>query len=460
MLGLLAVASLVGCNQKYDNWADPQAVPQPATVAFGDGSVTAVAEIDLGTNEEKQIKVCEIVAPTASSESYAPVYSLVLGEKKTVLAISEEGYIAAAELQTFIEDNYGKKPVVRDIPATVTMAMSNDKSQVILTSAPFVLKAKPAAPVLYDHLYLIGAPSAWDPTETSMPFSHSAENVYDDPVFTITFPVADTIDAEIWFAFADDYTVAQNDWKQVYGCKEGNGKSLLDEWGKFARRTDLEDDGSFKVTIAAGEGTKFVKVTVNVMDASYLIEKLSFEDYIFVPGNPSWSPATAPALKHQGDGVYTGFAVVNGGFKFTRVRDWGAEYNNSSFDSASAGFDLGDGNGGNIECTDSAMYYFTVDVVNRTLIATKITRCGVIGVFNGWADDVELTWNAAELCYEGTAAVTAAGWKFRFNGAWDLNLGGNINDLVENGDNLDAAGSNIKLYPCRNASDYIYCTVE
>ena len=58
------------------------------------------------------------------------------------------------------------------------------------------------------------------------------------------------------------------------------------------------------------------------------------------------------------------------------------------------------------------------------------------------------------------AGVTANGWKFTTNNSWDINLGGNIGDLVANGDNLSVTGTTIKLYPTRKTSDNIYCTVE
>jgi hypothetical protein len=50
--------------------------------------------------------------------------------------------------------------------------------------------------------------------------------------------------------------------------------------------------------------------------------------------------------------------------------------------------------------------------------------------------------------------------KFTTNNSWDINLGGNIGDLVANGDNLSVTGTTIKLYPTRKTSDKIYCTVE
>lgn len=84
---------------------------------------------------------------------------------------------------------------------------------------------------------------------------------------------------------------------------------------------------------------------------------------------------------------------------------------------------------------------------------------GLIGDFNGWTDEV-MTWNAEEYCYEANVGVTAAGWKFRVNGGWDINLGGSLNNLTAGGDNITVAGNTVKLYPTRKTNDNIYCTVE
>ena len=89
----------------------------------------------------------------------------------------------------------------------------------------------------------------------------------------------------------------------------------------------------------------------------------------------------------------------------------------------------------------------------------------LVGQFNGWnqADDAQqMTWNATDFCYEITGAgVTADGWKFTANNAWNIaNLGGSIDNLTFDGSNLTVAGTTIKLYPTRKTADNIYCTVQ
>ena len=87
-----------------------------------------------------------------------------------------------------------------------------------------------------------------------------------------------------------------------------------------------------------------------------------------------------------------------------------------------------------------------------------------IGVFRA-SGAMDLLIGGMRWCVELTGVnVNANGWKFRANGPtdpnWTINLGGNMNDLTQDGSNLSAVGTTIKLYPTRKTSDKIYCTVE
>ena len=460
-------ASLTACTGDYTDWASPQHNDQPATVTFGDGSVSEVGLIDFATVTEAEVQVAKINAPTASDASYTPSYTISLGGKD--YAIDANGNMDSEELCAYLMDNYGKAPTERDIKATISMWLSNGTTTVkTATSGEFTVKAKLDAPEIYDHLYLIGGitGTSWDTSATSMPFTHSTSNVYDDPVFTIQFPVED---GEYWFAFTDDKTVSTGDWSNVFGAKEGNGNNYIGQTGLLDRRSALADDGSFKVVVDGD--AKTIKVTVNMLEGTYLIEKINFAPYIyFIGATDGWSVADQKLASTSLDGKYTGYVYVadpNGwglDFKFQRVSgSWDNEINSGTFSGGITG-DVAD-DGGNIKVTSGAgVYYMEADLVANTLYAVKINNMNLVGDFNGWnaADDAQqMTWNATEFCYEITGAgVTSNGWKFTANNAWDINLGGELTNLVGNGANISQTGKTIKLYPTRKTSDNIYCTVE
>ena len=140
---------------------------------------------------------------------------------------------------------------------------------------------------------------------------------------------------------------------------------------------------------------------------------------------------------------------------------WDNEINSATFSSITGDFGTVDGNT-NIEAKEGeGVYYVMLNLGELTLNAQKVNTMGVVGDFNGWGDDFEMTWNADEYCFEATGVdATTAGWKFRVNYDWAINLGGDTDNLYNDGSNLWIDANNIKLYPTRKDNDNIYCVVE
>ncbi len=321
-----------------------------------------------------------------------------------------------------------------------------------------------------ENYYLVGDMGEWGSSK-ALKFSHSDRSVFDDPVFTYTF---EGNGKDMWFAFGDDEAldaVGQGDWSKLYGTK-GESKDLK---GSFDRRYNLDGDHSFCV-----DGTaKYYRFSINMMDFTYEITPLNFAEFIYVPGNAQkyntsaagmpewgWTPELAPALRSPNfDGVYTGYAYMDGEFKFTLERNWNAEYNYDSFSSYASMFTGTPGTGGNINCTEPGYYRLVADVVNGSLTATKVTW-GLVGPATPAVWDagqyVVMNYNMADDCWEITTALNADEFKFTTNGSWDINLGGDINNLEENGPNLrisEAGTYTIKLYPSRSQNEKMYATI-
>ncbi len=321
-----------------------------------------------------------------------------------------------------------------------------------------------------DAYYLIGGPGEWNAASAlTMKFSHSDKSVFEDPVFTYMF---DGTGSDMWFAIGDKEAIdaigagAEGAWSKLLGQTAGNGENGLT--GTLAPRTKLTDDGSFKVDGKA----KHYRITINMLKMTFEIAELNFEPFIyFIGATDGWSKAEQKlALTDEANGIYTGFvycADPNGWgncFKFQKeAGNWDTEINTGHMTGGmTGGVGLHDGDT-NFELKEGeGVYFFTLNMGTMSLNAVKVEKMGIIGDFNGWGGDVDMTWNAAEYCFEATGAgVTAAGWKFRVNAGWDINLGGDtLDNLVANGNNIFVAGNTIKLYPTRKTSDKIYCTVQ
>lgn len=459
LLGMTLLMSMVSCTEDYTDWGTPQSNPQEEAVSFGKGSVTPVDVINLADVKTEKVKVASIVAPTSSNASYTPTYKINIGGR--AFDIDAEGNMAKADLVNYIVDKFGKRPTERDIDATLDAWVSNGATAVkMATSETFQVKAIPEAPVIEEGYYLVGDMFTTDDVdgwtkEVAKAFNHSDKDVYEDPVFTVSFETTK----------ADQY------WKII--PKKNIDADDLWAAGVVGPKVDGDDSMTGALTNGDAKAGKIAKagkykLTINMMDYTYTIEEVNYDPFIyFIGSTDGWKSSDQKlALVDEAKGVYTGYVYVadpNGAglqFKFQRVAgSWDNEINAGAFVSFGGAATNENGNIG--VNAGEGVYYFDVNLSEGTITATKVETMGMIGGFNEWAGDAPMTWNAEEYCFEATnVGVTADGWKFRVNGGWDINLGGSLNNLTAGGDNITVAGNTVKLYPTRKTNDNIYCTVE
>lgn len=458
--------SMVSCTEDYTDWANPQSNPdKEEAVSFGDGSVTPEGVINLKDVTGDKVKVASIVAPTSTKDTYAPFFKINFGGQS--FDIDADGNMAKADLVNYITNTYGKRPIERDIDATLDAWQSNGSTAAkvkMATSENFQVKAIPEAPFIDEGYYLVGdmftteEVNGWT-KEVAKAFKHSEKDVYEDPIFTVSF---ETTKADQYWKIIPKKNIDSDDlWAAgVVGPKVDDDDSM----------TGLLTNGDAKAGKIAKAGK--YKLTINMMDYSYTLEEVNYDPFIyFIGATDGWTNAEQKlALVDDAKGVYTGYlycADPNGWgnqFKFQRVAgSYDNEINSGAFSTFSG---AATSEGGNIGVNaGEGVYYFDVNLGEGTITATKVETMGMIGGFNEWAGDAPMKWNAEEYCFEATfkapnAGVTADGWKFRVNGKWAINLGGSINNLTAGGDNITVAGKTVKLYPTRKTKDNIYCTVE
>ena len=469
LLGMTLLMSMVSCTEDYTDWGNPQTNPEEEAVSFGDGSVTPEGVINLADVTGDKVKVASIVAPTSTKDSYKSSFKINLDGQS--FDIDADGNMAKADLVNYITNKYGKRPIERDIDATLDAWLSNGSTAAkMATSETFQVKAIPEAPVIDNGYYLVGdmfnveavgdaaAVDGWNTVSAKQAFKHSDKDVYDDPVFTITFET--TKANQYWKIIPKKNVDAGNFWAAgVVGPKVDGDDSM----------TGALTNGDAKAGKIAKAGK--YKLTLNMMDYSYTLEEVNYDPFIyFIGATDGWKSSDQKlALVDDAKGVYTGYVYLadpnKAGYEFKFQREVGnwntaiaasnfVTFNESAIGAANGNLGVKDGEG---------VYYMDVNLSEGTIKATKVTTMGMIGQFQGWdaENDVVMTWNAEEYCFEATnAGVTADGWKFRINKDWGVNLGGSITNLKQDGDNLTAAGNTIKLYPTRKTSDNIYCTVE
>ncbi|MBR7053541.1 MAG: DUF5115 domain-containing protein [Prevotella sp.] len=562
-LALALAGTLAACTEDYKEWLDPQVVPQPQTVSFGDGSVSTVGVIDFNSITADKVKVCNITAPTASDPAFTPSYTIAIGDQ--TFEIDADGTMSASDLQSYVIAQYGRRPVERAVPATVSMWLGNGVTTVkTATSGAFNITAIPKAPQISQNYYIVGGPNDWGESakNKTLKFSHSGLDVYEDPVFTVIFNASE---GDTWFAIGDDEACEaianDNDWSKLFGTTKGNGNT--DPSGTLDRRYNLSDDGSFcvpaggkliKVTLnmmdysyqieslnisenyyliggpgewnsskdqkfshssksvfddpvftytfastggemwfafgddeaidAVGEGTwnklfgtkgdskdlsgsfdrrynldgdhsfcvdgsaKFYRFSVNMMDYTYEITPLNFSEFYYEIGNESSWSAAHPLYSAANDGKYQGYYYLDGEFKFKPNADnWDDDL--EYVDGDSMGGTLQSSGGPNCPDPGAGFYQINLDAGALSYNLVRIEAIGIIGGFNGWSGDVDMTYNKDEGCWEATATIDAeTELKFRANHDWAINWGGDVNNLTQDGANLivSAGTHTFKLY--------------
>lgn len=249
---LLSVAS---CTDDYTDWNAPQHNDQPATVQFGNGSVTETQAINLAEVTTPTVKVANITAPTADGDYAASgEYKITLGGKS--LDITAAGEVSTEELQNVIVSNYGKVPVQRDMDATIKTWATNEKSYIKFESATFKVQATPKAANIEQAYYLAGDIFAdgynKDVVKTHA-LTHSDNNVWDDPNFSIEVKV----------------TEANRTFKIVPASSLMKSDILDGAFGSGSKEGTLASNGNAITIEKAGKYT----ITINMEKLTYEVKK-------------------------------------------------------------------------------------------------------------------------------------------------------------------------------------------
>lgn len=450
-LSAFAGLFMTACVEEYtvepaapQTWEQEEFVTLPSTV-----TVATVEAIDLAKVEADTV-VVGTLTPLAVAEGEVKYTVIFEGIHK--FKVSESLALPVDSLQKVVVAEFGKRPAARTLSAVINADVVVNGQASLVVSEPFEVVVTPQAPFISTGYYLIGNMNNWsDADAQNFKFKHSGKDVYEDPVFTITFN-----------AGADCY------WKIIPQSNYDAGNAWAEgTTGVVGVVVDGDDALEGTLVTAAPQAGKIAaegmyKMTINMMEYTYSIQKLEFVEYIYVPGNhQGWSPATAPALWGQNfDGVWTGFSVLDGGFKFTHERTWAGEYKGSDFATKSEGLS-GDND---IIASKKAFYYIKADVANSNLAVTEITSFGIIGPAQdgGWDVDTDMTWDAEKGAWVATnVTLKADELKFRANDAWDINVGGSLDNLIENAGNIkvEAGTYDIELYLQRVDSDNMYAVL-
>lgn len=447
---LLAALALTATScQDESTKATPAVNPQLPMLTVEDIAVTAAAptSVDLTAYDEADQVLTMAVVDSLKNlpADYEMKFVATLGREESfdhaadvVLTQTEENtlVVTADDFEGAYIQALGKSAKPKVVYYRIAAYAVNGDAEVrignpdyYLCEGSLVVTPYDLGLVIEDGYGLLGTINGWSVAD-ALPMHNSGVSGYDDPVFKIVvnISVADA-DGGWWWKVVPNSTIEVGDWVDAPDASYGpavNGDDSLE--GNLVPRT-AESDSQAGCIKTPG----IYEFTIDMENQSF--EFVRLYDVLYVVGDPSWLHSSAPIIVGNVDGTqFKGFAQLSGWYKFTSEANWnGINYGAG----ATAGTLSTNASAGNLQVTTKGMYFCNVDTENLTYSSTLITSCGLIGDFNSWGAQEPMTTLDGGLTWTGTLTVTdGQGWKIRFNDNWDINLGGDLNNLTVGGANI------------------------
>lgn len=443
-LSILALGfTFTACEDLETNHGKPQENPQESIFDAKNMTVTATSEaagvVDLTAyeNSGELIPLGTVNVTEGWPEAYGYAAVMQINGKGEINATVDGNTIYAdpAEIYAVIYNEITKNPEQASFTLSYAVYGVNGDARVRIGTVDtyfgnYQVKMQPFAPdriIAPEYYFVYSADGENWSKDNAIKLDHSSTNQYDDPVFSIAYDFPETIIGNFWKIVAADEL--DNIAAGGYGVSEDD---LANEEGKL-----LAADYTPGMFFLSGQ----CLLTFNMMDLTFSF-KIAIPNFWTPGGANGWS-FPRPTLTTSDYVNYYGYAQLSGEFKFSPSAGW----NGGDFGCAD-GLTSVEKDGGivatgkaegstNIKVPADGFYYITLNYPTRALTLYQVNTLGIIGGFNGWGATEAMTPNADYTVWTITQEFSAAGdFKFRANSNWDINLGGDLNNLVPGGANI------------------------
>lgn len=446
---IVSTVVFAACDDKSDlgiEQQNPQEnIMQANGLTVGYGSAIAGNDINLGSYVDESIPVIntlEVVdlPADATVEYQMQVASTADFSDAQILNVTDGKVLCSAWNNAF-QALYGLNPAARVnyIRFAAFVVDGNQLSR--LGGEDFYYAAKSINVTPVDANLPVEAKYYLYVNGQSVEMSHSSQHQYDDPVFTAIIEVSAQEASQGYNWTIVNETYLQNaEAGKLYGVSEtGDPADMSGNLVLGGVAGQIKNAGTYKMS-------------VNMLDLTYTITYAFTELNTPGPAN-GWSFSDNMNLYTDDFVNYAGYVYVENEFKLA-AGSWDVNWGGANGKLVP--------NGNNITVDKNGLYYITANLNENTYTLTYIETIGIIGGFNGWSAQQNLTPSADYKVWtvEATFPDANTEWKFRMNDDWDINLGGSLTDLRVNGDNIktpEAGTYTITL----NLGAYPYsCTVE
>ena len=435
MMGIVLL--LASCSK--DHTDTPLITFEPVEPSNVGITVSPADPIDFATytGEKVQLFNATVVGVVGAEALYGAEITNEDGSMSIALEVDQNLCVSTEELENAVITLYGRRPVTRTIPVIVVGLITINGS-VVTSTGSTTLTATPKGPVIEDAYYITGSINGWNNTDTTYELNNGGDDPYENPVFTVLIP-GSVVTGDFEFKVTPKSGLG-GDWSKCLTASDTDGKFATDNAGE-----------NLKVKYI--EGAKFYRLTFNMLEQTWSAVGLSFGDFYYEIGNESGWGTSHALYGPANDGKFTGFYYLDGEFKFKPNADnWDddLEYVSGTNTSGTLKRD------GGSNCPDPGAGFYKIDldvgVLHYTL--TKIESVSIIGGFNDWSGDVEMTYNIDEGCWEVTTDQVSGEYLFRANHDFSINWGGDLNGLTQDGNFLSITEGThtFKLYLSYNGA--------
>lgn len=453
IFGLAALSlGIISCDEIDDPKGLPQTNPQETIVEASNvtcepaGSIASVISLDVYNNNGELIQVAkvtkggdwpegfEVVVPNIEVSKTAAFTEIEIVEAQAdsegVVSVSPDLW-EAAYLKIF-----GKNPVTTTsyIRFPVWAVNGNQKVRIGTLSTYFgnyEVKVKPFdlynGRIVEEEYYLLTSEMNWDLSKAvPMRRNNPEADLYSDANFTSPAVIVNGAGFE-WMVVPATAIAANN---------------ITTQYASFglAKANDEANEGSLVANVG---GSKAIPGLINVtgpyifsVDMEQLTYKiqLAYEN-LYTPGDANgWNFGACQMLTTTNYNDYYGYAHLSGSFKFTTAPDWnsGVAYGIGAEEGQLSSA------GGNLPVPADNLYWCHANLSDLTYALTEINTIGLIGsaTDKGWEGDTPMAVSSDLLVWTVTVSLSEGEFKFRANSNWDINLGGSLDNLVKDGDNL------------------------
>lgn len=327
----------------------------------------------------------------------------------------------------------------------------NDSNPTLLQPTTFTLNTPAYSSVLIDLAHSSGIPFTWSQPDYGFPVEAEYQlEASKDGNFSVNLKDVD----EEHLTDANYLTLSA-----YYLTPEGsidpialnNALNQMNGWGES--NPAPEQATVYVRATATTKGAPVIYsnvVTINVVPTMEVV--ITYPEFIYEIGNESGWATSFPMRSPNLDGIYQSYNYLDGAFKFKPSADsWDGDWGQDP--SGAYGSLVVDGEE---DCNKAdgafpdnvfgaGFYQIDVNIIEMTWSVTEVENISIIGDFNSWGDDVDMTYNVEEGCWEATATVTDGGLKFRMNHDWTVSWGATTDDAQDLNDLTQNGGKNISV---------------